>query len=408
MRSISTTRYGNSEFHLTAVLGETNLSTTEMIPSLHSGNGIDRAGDILTNLSVSESTLYECLLIHRVGGYCRSGNMIELAWVPNVAPFDCNRELPHAEVFVQPVTDIFQTQPYEAVEHEKLGQSSEYKLDQGCPCRESEGLLLKNGMRYFVYRVLLYSDGFSQYKDAQGSAGGVYMLPLNLLPRDRTSRKAVRLLSLTPPGVSTSQALKIVCNDIAGSGTTGIDTFDGDGVPIKVFVQAVAYIGDFLEIAHISDLLGHNADSACHLCFFRKQKLDPYRSAHGYTTELNCTDTSSFRSEPRMKAIRESNGTDKDRNRLLNHLGMESASSRMTCNSPLRTLNEMLNDARSSQQVPLSTCGHPIFEASFDPYRSVLVAPDHLLSGNAINILNTCFLMITFKGTKSSNRCQNM
>ena len=65
--------------------------------------------------------------------------------------------------------------------------------------------------------------------------------------------------------------LQIVSDDISGSGTIEIDTCDGDGIPIKVFVQAVAYIGDFLEIAHISDLLGHNADSACHLCIFESK-----------------------------------------------------------------------------------------------------------------------------------------
>ena len=96
-----------------------------------------------------------------------------------------------------------------------------------------------------------------------------------------------------------------------------------------------------------------------------------------------------------MKAIRESKGTEKERNRLLNFLGMESPFFRMRCNILLRILNERLNDARSSQQVPLTTFGHPVFEASFDPYRSALVAPDHLLSGNAINILKTCFLMIS-------------
>ena len=96
-----------------------------------------------------------------------------------------------------------------------------------------------------------------------------------------------------------------------------------------------------------------------------------------------------------MKAIRESKGTEKEKNRILNYLGMESTSCRMRCYIPLRILNERLTDARSSQKVPLKTCGHPVFEASFDLYRSVLVAPDHLLSGNAINILNTCFLMIS-------------
>lgn len=109
--------------------------------------------------------------------------------------------------------------------------------------------------------MLLYSEGVSHYNDAKLSASRVYMLPLNLIPQIGTSREAVRLLSLTTLGFRSIQVLQIVSNDIAESGATGIDKVNRDGIPNKGFVQAVACIGNFLEIAHVSNLMGHNANS---------------------------------------------------------------------------------------------------------------------------------------------------
>ena len=131
------------------------------------------------------------------------------------------------------------------------------------------------------------------------------MLPLNLLPRHRTGRKSVRLLGLTPPGVESGEVLRIISEDLETAANNGIKTVDGSGRAITVFIQVVAYVADFLEIAHVSDLLGHNADAACHLCPFRIQKLDPAQSRHGFTTEENSADSCSFRSGPRTDAIRE-------------------------------------------------------------------------------------------------------
>lgn len=188
----------------------------------------------------------------------------------------------------------------------------------------------------------------------------------------------------------------MISNDLKNAATSGINTLDGDGNPIRVFIQVVGYIGNFLEIAHVTDLLGHNADAA-HLCVFRKQKLNPHRSAHGYTTELCSSDSSSFRSGPRTKSIRQASGTEEEKLRLVKYLGMAPPSSTKVTESPMFLLHEKLSQAQSSGKIPLASCGHQLFDASFDPYRSVLVAPDHLLAGNAINIMTTCFLLLHSK-----------
>ena len=334
LRSLYVTRKRNSEFLLTALIGKTHLVgrdenrrntvVSNQNPDVERISGTEkfklwRSGDICSNVSVSSSTSYRCVLVHRFGGFFDTGNQVELVWVPLR---NASRGVPvceYEQACKQVVKDLIYMPCVQSsalhgttsmdgspprVENVALHPNREnMDLEETnvsdsfhCGCKYSEGALMKDGERYFVYRVLLYSDGFSQYKDVQRSAGGVNMLPLSLLPEHRISRKAVRLLGLTPPGVSTSQVLCLIAEDLQKAATNGIKTIDGDERSVTVFIQVVAYVGDFLEIAHISDLLGHNADAICHLCVFRKQKLDPYHSCHSHTTALNSTESSSFRS----------------------------------------------------------------------------------------------------------------
>lgn len=61
---------------------------------------------------------------------------------------------------------------------------------------------LEDGREFFVYRFLLYNDGFSPFSSKMGSMDGCYILPLGIPPDSRTSSGAIRRLWLTPPGVS--------------------------------------------------------------------------------------------------------------------------------------------------------------------------------------------------------------
>ena len=124
-----------------------------------------------------------------------------------------------------------------------------------------------------MYRVLLYSDGFNKYKEKQGSARGVYMLPPNLLPEYRRSRRSFRLLGFTPPGVNTSDVLHLIADHISVQQRmeyiqptqreilwwyTFMNVYHhriSQKVPdIPNSLQVIGYIGDFLEIAQVSDL----------------------------------------------------------------------------------------------------------------------------------------------------------
>ena len=58
-------------------------------------------------------------------------------------------------------------------------------------------------------------------------------------------------------------------------------------------------------------------------------------------------------------------------------------------NSPLLEFEEELRKVRSD--IPLNQNGDPVVPGLFDPHRSNIIAPDHLLSGVSKDILNLCF-----------------
>lgn len=62
--------------------------------------------------------------------------------------------------------------------------------------------------------------------------------------------------------------------------------------------------------------------------------------------------------------------------------------------SPLFTLRSSLMEAARTAVIPLTENGVPVVKPIFDPYRSTLISPDHLLAGIAINILTVGFLLL--------------
>ena len=109
---------------------------------------------------------------------------------------------------------------------------------------------LQNCKEYFVYRVMLYSDDFQPFESTKGSAGGFYMLPLNLPLRNRAGTGSVRVLSLTPPRVSSNNVFRVLIPDILRCTTDGIEMKDFFGNEITAFVDIVGYIGDYPAVTH--------------------------------------------------------------------------------------------------------------------------------------------------------------
>ena len=290
---------------------------------------------------------------------------------------------------------------HEVVGHVRLDCNDDDDLDMASGARsrivpksDCKGIL-QDGTPYVVYRVLLYCDDFQPLSPTcqKGSAGGFYMLPLGLLPRDRSTRAATRLIGLTPPGVSTNQLMLHIIPDLMRACVDGIQGRSPDGEDVRIFIDVVGFLGDYLESAHGVDLLGHRANSPCTTCSVRKNR-DSDRSSLGYTTILHGSNSSVLRTAERHWALRESGIDDND----CNLLGMYSTARVSNESCPLLKLHSELQKVRSDIQK--ANHGGPVVSGLFDPYRSNVIAPDHLLSGLAKDIMQTAFAVLPGKEWK--------
>ncbi len=126
--------------------------------------------------------------------------------------------------------------------------------------------ILDNGEHFFIYRFILFWDGFQMYAGRQASGEGIYMLCLNIPPKQRKTPDAVRVLSLTPPGVKSAVVLSHILSDIIQGMTVGFLDVDADGVRRRIFLDLVGVVGDTPALNSTLDVLGHTAAACCHLC----------------------------------------------------------------------------------------------------------------------------------------------
>ena len=169
----------------------------------------------------------------------------------------------------------------------------------------------------------------------------------------------------------------------------------------------MGYVGDYVEIAYLLDVIGHKSTAPCHLCTSVRLQKDQNCSQFGYSTNVHSADSSLFRSSPRTAEIRKANHSDE----VLRKIRLEPSSSSKVQGNALLQLQEKLSEAFQQGKTPLAICSHRIMDASFDPYQSVLVAPDHLLAGNAIYVLNAAFLVLPSDQLRiqvDANICQSL
>ena len=249
---------------------------------------------------------------------------------------------------------------------------------------------LKDGRKYGVYRCLLYCDGFNQYVNKKGSAGGCYLLPLSLPYRYRTSHDAVRVVALTPPGVSTRDALLAIVPDLVQGSTAGFPAVDEDGNEIQVFIEVVGYVGDYPEVTDKVDIVGHTGSCPCHVCSFRRfNGASSEGSAYCLQRDAHSADSAFLRFAARTDAIREVADAEG-----LNRIGLKRNSESASDMSPLFAFALELRKMSATQAPPLTSDGKPVVEAIFDPYRSCFVSPDHLLAGIATNAITMVFKLL--------------
>ncbi len=101
--------------------------------------------------------------------------------------------------------------------------------------------VLDNGEAYFVYRFLLFWDGFQIHAGKSSSGDGLYMHCLNLPARAKSSPSSVRILTLTPPGVNISTALLRILPDIVEGMTDGFLDYDAEGTRRRIFLDLVGF-----------------------------------------------------------------------------------------------------------------------------------------------------------------------
>ena len=132
--------------------------------------GCDKAGDVIFFL---ETKCGNARLVNRHNcGIEENPCVIEL----------CNGERTKCHFRSYPVHDFVCT------------DKSDSSMDEYVP---NTGLL-EDGTRYFLYRILIYTDGFNAQRTRLGSMDGFYMIPLGI-PFDR--RTAVSYTHLTLPTI---------------------------------------------------------------------------------------------------------------------------------------------------------------------------------------------------------------
>lgn len=163
--------------------------------------------------------------------------------------------------------------------------------------------MLDNGEEYFIYRFFIFWDGFSVHRGAEGSADGMYLLPMNIPLHRRSTPNAIRVLALAPPGVKSDSILPLLFADIAEGATRGFVDFDANGRRRRIFLDLLGFIGDIPAIDGCLDVLGHTSHAPCHQCRYYTTAISNLGST---ATGVTCigTNTACRRSASRHNEIR--------------------------------------------------------------------------------------------------------
>ena len=242
---------------------------------------------------------------------------------------------------------------------------------------------LANGQRYSIFRCLLYTDDFRPYSFKQSGCGGCYMLPLSIPSWNRQSTNSIRILSLTPPGISTNADIDAMIEDITKCASIGVPAEISDGSTINLFLDVVGYIGDYPAMVHLLDVTGVNGLAPCNFCTFLRGNISQENdndfstveaSRYAFSTAIHSGNLSFRRTRQRMETFRENASEEELRN-----IGLRPMSEEEVRLLPLHRLSFELEKVR--HLVPHTNEGKPVVPCFFDPYLSCVVAPDHLLFG---------------------------
>ncbi len=252
---------------------------------------------------------------------------------------------------------------------------------------------LSNGEMYFIYRFLLFWDGFEFTKGKSASGDGLYLFCLNIPFEARSSASAVRVICLTPPGVKTSPVLKLIEDDLVQGVTEGFVDVDADGVRRRIFLDLVGVLGDTPALNEVLDVLGHTSNACCHLCRFVRHSATLVGSRYADTISYGLQ-TQSGRSFWVHRALRDCYA----REETCRLLGLKDTTP--TGSHPLHSLMRAFSEAQD--RIPETSNGVRVVPGIIDPYRCSFVAPDHLLTGHLRDCLNLAFKLLPSKRYRMS------
>ena len=254
---------------------------------------------------------------------------------------------------------------------------------------------LANGERYVIYRCALYYDGFKKHISLTDSraVAGIYMLPLNLSVKNKSLVSSVRIVSLVPPGIDPNVGVTMILDDIVVAATKGIMGQDPHGAAVRIFIDPVCFFGDYVAMAEFMDHRGHNAIACCTVCTFRLLRDAP-QGEYMYTTDITSGRLGSLRSDRRLQEIRLSGPT----SAMCMELGIREKDATAAAAFPSVQLGMRLREKRSA--MPYTSTGRRVNYPAFDSHLSSIVAPDHLLTGLAKNVLTLCLRMVTAAGRR--------
>ena len=245
---------------------------------------------------------------------------------------------------------------------------------------------LPNGTPYVNYPFWIYCDDFRESSYKTGSAGGCYMLPVGVPREARRGSAAVRVLSLTGPGVSTNKALKYLFEDIVKGSVDGIREIDSSGNDYIIFLDCLGLISDYIACQHILDTMGVVSDVLCHLCSTKRGDNHSPSLQFGFEgfAVRNSDSDCLFRSSNRMELLRKRTGFDRN---VAKYYGVQYYEE-STPYLPWHNFEHLLKKGCENVQTGIED---RIASIVFDPYRSNMIGIEHMLTGLAKNAFDHAF-----------------
>lgn len=254
-------------------------------------------------------------------------------------------------------------------------------------CAPSAGVLSDNDRTpYVVYRFLLFTDGFNVFAGKRASGDGVYLQSLNLTSEARNSPDAVRIIGISPPGVSGSEIIRAMEPNLRTGATSGFNGFTEDGKAIKIFLDLVGHVADTKGQIELLDANGPAGIAPCHLCAFKLLPKSDTRARYADTPPSHGWHANS-KYRTRIQAFRGANPHPLSRQLV----GVSDTNPRRS--SCLHALAEMYDHV--SPDVPTTSQGLKVIPALLDPYVSNFPGPDHVWQIHFAHILTAFFKLLT-------------